>query len=1034
MRYSNLLLSLLVSSCCLMPLFAADNEDIGELRTDMAELLQAGFIPHYRRSAPLQTRTDSVTDVLAAGLREHKASIDVSAFSIPVADASKVFSETINDNPDLFFVSNSGYTFVGNVVKAYQPTYIYDAETSASMLQEIEEQAAILLQGTDDCESDIEKIMAVYDALILHTGYGYLSKEPADFSNPAFNIYGALVQRRTVCQGYALAILYLLRDKLGISCGVFTSANANHAWNAVEVNGKWYHLDATSGDPLVGGSDYPGFVDHQYFLRGDEVARTFAVGVYKNSIADAQPPITDFGEAGEDNAEAFWLSEEVLKANRNIVCFGGHAYYLGFGAQGPLRLLRSSFADNSTVTLATLPGEYGRNWGDEKNYLFAASGIARHEGWLLFNTMTAIKGVVIPPIAQTRGEPEELTPVTVQEFDCEANQGYLYGFWKENGTLYAHCSRGRNAAGTVLTMEVDLANVFPVTFTIADGEATVTGLSNPDTTVLEIPGDICGYPVTSIAEEAFADSGLTSVTLPDAVTAIGNAAFRGCASLTEATLPTGLKEIGEESFADSGLTSVTLPDAVTAIGNAAFRGCASLTKVTLPSGLETIGEEAFAGSGVTEVVFEKTRSEESAFVIGKEAFANCASLQKVYLPSNLTELGEGAFAGCTALTDIRLPDTLEHLPNRLFLGCSALTSMLPLDNVKSLGESAFQGCSTLTTLILGPEMESLGDGCFDDCPALTTIYTDNQAIIPRLRELVGYEVAIRPLPEPFLVSIQTDFISGTRSVVYSPELVFGLDSVPSSQPALEEGEYPFSLAFTDSGVFLDSDIRQFAENTTWTITATIPAGSSLTLDWTEAVQSNSSAEDNMPAEFNFTIAQGEEAMDMRETTNLTLDNSAGQEMATFTLQIEVVQKSDAPTLEINLHAGWNLIGIPFELKEESRKELDSYSPMSFDSSIQVYVSAVQNYQVGQGVWLFCQDPATIVLYGRRCANPGINLSRGWNLVTPPYGESGTPSSHPGLAQTWYCENNVFYLLPTNEEAIPACGYLIYTDTPLTIWQ
>ncbi len=75
-------------------------------------------------------------------------------------------------------------------------------------------------------------------------------------------------------------------------------------------------------------------------------------------------------------------------------------------------------------------------------------------------------------------------------------------------------------------------------------------------------------------------SGLTSVTLPDGVTSVGDSVFKGCIRLTNITLPDGMVSIGDRAFQDSGLTSITLPDSMSSIGDETFGGCSGLTSIT----------------------------------------------------------------------------------------------------------------------------------------------------------------------------------------------------------------------------------------------------------------------------------------------------------------------------------------------------------------------------------------------------------------------------------------------------------------------
>ena len=88
---------------------------------------------------------------------------------------------------------------------------------------------------------------------------------------------------------------------------------------------------------------------------------------------------------------------------------------------------------------------------------------------------------------------------------------------------------------------------------------------------------------------------MTSVTIPNSVTSIGERAFSYCSGLISVTIGNSVTSIGAEAFANcSGLTSVTIPNSVTSIGDEAFYECSGLTSVTIGNSVTSIGDEAFA--------------------------------------------------------------------------------------------------------------------------------------------------------------------------------------------------------------------------------------------------------------------------------------------------------------------------------------------------------------------------------------------------------------------------------------------------------
>ena len=118
-----------------------------------------------------------------------------------------------------------------------------------------------------------EDIKMVHDYLVDTISYdSSLSKQNI------YNVYGALINRECVCEGYARAFKYLL-DELDIPCvmviGTGTNSQGeteNHAWNYVQLDGSWYAVDTTWDDPVVlGGGTASEASRYKYFLVGKEI-------------------------------------------------------------------------------------------------------------------------------------------------------------------------------------------------------------------------------------------------------------------------------------------------------------------------------------------------------------------------------------------------------------------------------------------------------------------------------------------------------------------------------------------------------------------------------------------------------------------------------------------------------------------------------------------------------------------------------------------------------------------------------------------
>ena len=258
--------------------------------------------------------------------------------------------------------------------------------------------------------------------------------------------------------------------------------------------------------------------------------------------------------------------------------------------------------------------------------------------------------------------------------------------------------------------------------------------------------------VTSIGDWAFRGCySLTSITIPNSVTSIGDWAFGGCYSLTSITIPNSVTSIGDGAFNScSSITSITIPNSVTSIGRYAFCGCYSLTSITIPNSVKTIGKSAFFG--VQNIVYQgeakgspRGAKSVNGYIDGYLEYADdtktkllacsAAARGEITIPNSVKSIGDRAFNACSSITSITIPNSVTSIGRYAFAGCSALTAMVvesgnttydSRENCNAIIETAtntlIAGCQSTT---IPNSVTSIGDDAFYSCSSLNSITIPN---------------------------------------------------------------------------------------------------------------------------------------------------------------------------------------------------------------------------------------------------------------------------------------------------------------------
>ena len=448
-----------------------------------------------------------------------------------------------------------GYSGYGNT---FTVTYTVAYYTTAEQEEEMDTAVAnAMAELALDGKTNYEKVKAIHDYILKHVTYVNDNLDDSSYLLK-YTAYAALINGTSVCQGYAV-LTYRMMLMAGIDCRVISGIADNgtdrggHAWNIVQLGGKYYYLDTTwddgarSDDYFLKCSFDDHWADEEEFPASFFEAYPIADTDYDPEQEEPETVVIPTGPCGD---ELTWtLDDGVLTIS-------------GTGAMWDFQETDTPWAD----------------YVDEIGEIVIESG-ATSIGNSAFAGCEFVEAITIPNSVTSIGNSAFVGCMGLMSISIPA------GVTSIGIEAFSGCG-----SLTGVDLPESLTEIGDYAFSECESLESIS-----------IPNG-----VTSIGSYAFDGcSNLTSVSLSDSVTGIGEWAFSGCSSLVSITIPSRVTVIANSTFTNcTSLTAVTIPANVESIEDHAFYGCSALNQIVIPASVTSIGAHGFGGcSALTSITF-----------------------------------------------------------------------------------------------------------------------------------------------------------------------------------------------------------------------------------------------------------------------------------------------------------------------------------------------------------------------------------------------------------------------------------------------
>ncbi len=253
-------LKLISAVCAAVMLLCGCSSPISKEEIEPPEMPEANEVPDNITITGAEMQESLWYQEMCAEILNYEYHCKVSE-RVTNQDVKKALAQLPNDYPEVFWLGDRYLAETCTDGSNVDLGLLKDLEEEdiPAMAAELEEKGNEIIAGVPE-GSTYDKVLYIHDYITENCKYDY---KGADSPNNGLwgTSYGCLVQGSAVCQGYAEAFIYLM-NKLGIESGICTGSN--HAWNYVNIDGKYYWLDATWDDMDSYADDYQ--AEHTYFL------------------------------------------------------------------------------------------------------------------------------------------------------------------------------------------------------------------------------------------------------------------------------------------------------------------------------------------------------------------------------------------------------------------------------------------------------------------------------------------------------------------------------------------------------------------------------------------------------------------------------------------------------------------------------------------------------------------------------------------------------------------------------------------------